>query len=277
MTFLLTDIPGTAQGWETDPDTTSARLAVFDDVVADIARRHRGVLAKPRGENDSHFLAFVEPADAVAAAIALTVAAKSHDLALRQSISTGYAELREGDYYGAIVNRTARFRSAAHPGQVVLGEPAVQAIRALPDGATLKDLGWHWLKDLETPQRAYELVHPSLVTGHPPLTSLAPPAATNLPLPLTSFVGRDDDIDTIVAAILARPSVLTITGAPGVGKSRLAAEVAVAAGRRGQTLVRLVRVRQARARHHDRTGTDADSGRHRQRRPPHRRGRRRHH
>jgi class 3 adenylate cyclase len=251
ITFLLTDVPGSAERWEAAPDATAAALARLDGLVEDAAARCGGHLVKPRGENDSHFLVFAAPADAAAAALRLGAAVASDEhIPLRMAMSTGPADLRDGDYFGPVVNHCARLRAAAHARQVVVGESTAlliapelrapaRADAPLAD-ASLVDLGWHWLKDLTHPLRAFELRHPDLPSGFAPLASLAPPAA-DLPLPLTSFVARRSELAWLRDA-LGTGAPVTVTGPPGVGKSRLAIELAAAIGRAGQSLVRVIDV-----------------------------------
>jgi class 3 adenylate cyclase len=240
VTFLLTDVPGSTGRWEAQPDETAAALVRLDEIVEAAAARFGGHVVKPRGENDSHFLVFASPAGAARAALRLAATAAAEGLVpVRMALTTGEAELVHSDYLGPVVNHCARLRAAAHAGQVVVGAPAADAMAGdLPDGVSLVDLGWHWLKDLDQPLRAFELRHPDLPSGFAPLTSMAPPAR-NLPLPLTSFVGREEERAAVDAALEAGAPV-TITGAPGVGKSRLAIEVAGSPGRAGQTLIRFL-------------------------------------
>ncbi len=146
---------------------------------------------------------------------------------LRIGVHTGEVQLRdEGNYAGPTINRTARLRDLAHGGQTVLsGATEALVVDRLPEGAWLTDLGTHPLRDLPRPERVVQLCHPDLVNEFPPLRMLKAFAATNLPVQLTSFVGRDAEL-TQLRELLAQNRVVTLTGAGGVGKTRLAIQVA---------------------------------------------------
>jgi predicted ATPase len=137
-------------------------------------------------------------------------------------IHTGPAELRGGDYYGTSVNRAARIMSVAHGGQVVISLAAQELARG--DGLEVLDLGDHRLKDLGEPERIFQVVDPELEREFPPLRSLDR-YATNLPTQVTSFVGRDHDVDRVVE-LLGEARLVTLAGTGGVGKTRLAVQVA---------------------------------------------------
>jgi predicted ATPase/DNA-binding CsgD family transcriptional regulator len=146
---------------------------------------------------------------------------------LRIGIHTGEVQLRDEDNYaGPTINRTARLRDLAHGGQTVLSgatEPLVAD--RLPEAVWLTDLGLHSLRDLPRPERVAQLCHPDLINEFPPLRTPKALAATNLPVQLTSFVGREAEL-TRVRELLAQNRVVTLTGAGGVGKTRLAIQVA---------------------------------------------------
>ena len=141
---------------------------------------------------------------------------------------TGEIQLRdEGNYAGPTINRTARLRDLGHGGQTLLsGATEALVLDRLPDDAWLTDLGTHPLRDLPRPERVVQLCHPDLVNEFPPLriaeNCLLP---TNLPVQLTSFVGRDAEL-TQLRELLAENRLVTLTGAGGVGKTRLAIQVA---------------------------------------------------
>ena len=137
-------------------------------------------------------------------------------------IHTGPSELRDGDYYGTSVNRSARIMSVAHGGQIVLS--AITHGLAHGDGIETVDLGEHRLKDLAEVERLYQVVHAGLESDFPPLRSLdAFPG--NLPVQITSFVGRGADVDRVVD-LLGEARLVTLAGTGGVGKTRLAVQVA---------------------------------------------------
>jgi predicted ATPase len=144
---------------------------------------------------------------------------------VRIALHTGETELRAGDYYGPTVNRCARLRAIAHGGQVLLSLTTAEVVRpGLTDGYSLRDMGSHRLKDLQQPERVFQLLHPSLPSDFPPLLSLQA-FANNLPQQLTSFIGREREM-TEVKRLLSSTRLLTLTGAGGCGKTRLALQVA---------------------------------------------------
>ncbi|HLZ72209.1 MAG TPA: AAA family ATPase, partial [Dehalococcoidia bacterium] len=143
------------------------------------------------------------------------------------ALLTGEADLREGDYYGSAVNRCARLRSAGHGGQILFSQTTADLVRGtLPAAASLRDLGTHRLKDLAVPETVYQLDTPGLPDAFPPLKTLdARP--NNLPVQLTSFVGREREVGEVVA-LLPRARLVTLTGPGGTGKTRLALQAAAA-------------------------------------------------
>jgi predicted ATPase/class 3 adenylate cyclase len=229
--FLFTDIEGSTRLWEDQPQAMEAALARHDDLSAALIGEHGGVLVKSRGEGDSLFAVFTRPEDAVAAALALQRALHAEPwpeaapLRVRVAVHTGEATQREGDYYGAAVNRCARLRAAAHGGQILLSGATREAVHAsLPEGVSLLDLGTHRLRDLARPERIYQVQHPALPRDFPLLRSLDA-RANNLPEQPTSFIGRAKEIEE-VRAFLRNTRLLTLSGAGGCGKSRLGLEVA---------------------------------------------------
>lgn len=231
VTFLLTDIEGSTRLWEAHGGAMRAALARHDALADSLITEHQGALVKSRGEGDSLFAVFSGATDALAAALTLQRAFLSEPwpeglpLRVRMALHTGEAELREGDYYGAAVNRCARLRAAAHGGQVLLSLATEELVReALPEGASLRDLGQHRLRDLATAEHVYQLQHPDLPRGDAPLRSLQA-FRHNLPVQLTSFVGREREMAE-VERLLVTTHLLTLTGAGGCGKTRLSLQVA---------------------------------------------------
>ena len=170
--------------------------------------------------------AFARASDAVAAALALQRAPLA-PIRLRIGVHTGEVQLRdEGNYAGPTINRTARLRDLGHGGQTVVSgatEPLV--VDRLPEGVWLTDLGTHPLRDMPRPERVVQLCHPDLVNEFPPLRTPKAVAASNLPVQLTSFVGREAEL-TQLRELLAENRLVTLTGAGGAGKTRLAVQVA---------------------------------------------------
>ncbi len=231
VTFLFTDVEGSTTLWERHPDQMRAALARHDALIESLVAQHGGKLVRPRGEGDSRFAVFARATDAVAAAAALQQALHAEPwpaetpLRVRVALHTGEADLRDGDYYGPAVNRCARLRAAAHGGQVLLSQATAGLVRgALPPGAALHDLGEQRLRDLARPQHVFHLVVPGAAADFPSLRLPdAPPH--NLPLELTSFVGRERELAT-ARELLAQHRLLTFTGPGGTGKTRLALHVA---------------------------------------------------
>lgn len=189
---------------------------------------HDGNVFKTVG--DAFCAAFHNVADAIAAALDAQRRLEAEDwsgvdgLKVRMAIHTGHTDERDGDYFGPAVNRVARLLAIGHGGQVLVsGASADLSQGELPPRAALRDLGEHRLKDLTHPEQVYQLVAPGLASDFPPLRSLEA-LPNNLPLQITSFVGRDVDILT-VSELLAKHRLVTLVGAGGVGKTRLALQV----------------------------------------------------
>jgi predicted ATPase len=187
-----------------------------------------------RTEGDAFRAAFLTAPDALAAAVAaqrlLRAEQWSTEIApilVRMALHTGVGEVRSGDYVGAHLNRAARIMSAAHGGQVLLSQATFDLVRdLLPEGVTLRDLGDHRLKDLQRPERIHQLVVPGMPSDFPPLQTLEN-RPNNLPIQRGLLVGRERELDEI-QGLLLRPEVgvLTLVGPGGIGKTRLALQVA---------------------------------------------------
>lgn len=211
----------------------AAAMVRHDALFESIVERHGGAVVRPRGEGDSRFAVF-ERAGGAAAAIAEFQQAMfseqwptSTTLRVRAALHTGEAALRDGDYYGSTVNRCARLRALAQGGQTLLSQTTTQLIwENLPAGVTCLDLGEHTLKDLTRPERVYQLVIPGVPSEFPPLQNITV-RPINLPIPATTFVGRERQIDAVCRRLLD-PTVrlVTLIGPGGAGKTRLAMHVA---------------------------------------------------
>src|SRR6202795_2536802 len=164
--------------------------------------------------------------DAVACALQLQRAPLA-PIRLRIGVHTGEVQLRdEGNYIGTTVNRTARLRDLAHGGQTVLSSTTEDLVLdLLPADAWLTDLGSHQLRDLPRPERVVQLCHPDLRNDFPTLRTSETVVVQHLPVQFTSFVGRETEMND-VRQILADNRLVTLTGAGGVGKTRLAVQVA---------------------------------------------------
>jgi predicted ATPase/class 3 adenylate cyclase/DNA-binding CsgD family transcriptional regulator len=226
VTLLLADIEGSTGLWEADREAMTAAVAQLDRTITELVSAHRGVRPVEQGEGDSFVVAFTRASDAVAFAFDLQ-RAPLEPIRLRIGIHTGEVQLRdEGNYIGPTINRAARLRDLAHGEQVVLSGVAHAVVGDLiPAGAWLTDLGSHQLRDLPQPERVLQLCHPDLRSEFPPLRTTKVAHSQHLPIQLTNFIGRQDEIADL-RRLLDVSRVVTLTGAGGMGKTRLAIEVA---------------------------------------------------
>ena len=227
VTFLFTDMEGSTRAWETHPSEMHAALKQHDEIVAKEVQAHTGAIILERGEGDSVFAVFARASDAVAAACEIQRTMRKESwpahlpMRVRIAIHTGEAD---ADYRGPHVNRAARIRAIGHGGQILISGVTAGIVHgALPDGASLIDLGQHRLRDVSEMERVFQLVHPDLRADFPPLKSLSN-FRQNLPVQLTSFIGREQERE-IVHALLADHRVVTLIGSGGCGKTRLAIQV----------------------------------------------------
>ncbi|MDQ4076416.1 MAG: adenylate/guanylate cyclase domain-containing protein [Chloroflexota bacterium] len=208
VTFFFTDIVGNTRLWEQHPNGMREAMRRHDALVEGTVEAHGGQVVRPRGEGDSRFAIFARASEAVAAACALQQALAAEDwplpdpLRIRLALHTGEADLRAGDYYGSDVNRCARLRSLAHPGQTLLSLTTAQLARdSLPEGVALKELGEHYLKDLTRPEHVFQLVVPGLVNDFPPLgrrstqVTHAPDGGSTVGATATVLAGRRGRFD----------------------------------------------------------------------------------
>jgi predicted ATPase/class 3 adenylate cyclase/DNA-binding CsgD family transcriptional regulator len=226
VTLLLGDVEGSTRLWETQPKEMTAALARLNQTVSETIAEHDGVRPVEQGEGDSFVAAFARASDAVAAALEMQRAPLA-PIRLRIGLHTGEIQLRdEGNYAGPTINRTARLRDLGHGGQTLLsGATEAMVLDGLPCDAWLSDLGNHALRDLPRPERVMQLCHPDVVNEFPPLRVSKTIASTRLPVQLTSFVGRDEQL-TQVRELLTQNRLVTLTGAGGAGKTRLAVQIA---------------------------------------------------
>ena len=225
-TLLLADVEGSTRLWETQPDEMTVALARLNRTVSEVIAAYGGVRPVEQGEGDSFVVAFTRASDAVACALELQQAPLA-PIRLRIGVHTGEVQLRDdGNYAGSTINRTARLRDLAHGGQTVLsGATEDMVVDRLPPGAWLTDLGTHPLRDLPRPERVVQLCHPDLRGDFPPLRTPKSVGVHNLPVQLTSLVGREAEIGD-VRQLLADNRLVALTGAGGAGKTRLAVEIA---------------------------------------------------
>ncbi|MGW8250860.1 MAG: adenylate/guanylate cyclase domain-containing protein, partial [Anaerolineales bacterium] len=230
VTFMFTDIEGSSRLWEQFPEAMNSTLARHDAILQQAVTSHSGYMVKTTG--DGCLAAFEMVADALTAALTAQQALQAeswqgiqpHKLRVRIGIHTGQAERHAGDYFGPVLNRTARLMSAGHGGQILVSAATAELGRdILPAQTQLVDLGEHRLKDLTRKEHIFQLVHPALQSEFPPLKSLDA-SPNNLPIQLTSFIGREKEIIEI-QGLLADARLVTLTGPGGTGKTRLSQEV----------------------------------------------------
>jgi class 3 adenylate cyclase len=228
VTFLLTDVEGSSRHWERD----AAAMSLHDELVERAVAGAGGVRPVEQGEGDSVVAAFSHATQAVACALALQREFQAAqwppgcELRIRVALHSGEALLRDaGNYVGPALNRCGRLRAVAHGGQTLVSRATYELVaERLPAGARLRPLGPQRLRDLARAEEVFELAHPDLPSGFPPLRSLDA-LPNNLPVQLSSFVGRERELAE-VGRLLADHRLVTLTGAGGCGKTRLALQVA---------------------------------------------------
>ena len=215
VTFLFTDIEGSTRLWDERPDEMREALTEHDAILRAAISSSDGVVFATGG--DGFAAAFHRVVDAVAAATQSQATLDAHPfLKVRMGIHTGEAQERDGDYFGPVVNRAARIMAAGHGGQVLLSA----ATAAVLDSTALIDLGEHSLAGLSAAVRVYQLG-----SGDFPALRSVDAVATNLPGERTEFVGRDRALAEL-ERLTATNRVITLTGVGGVGKTRLAIQLA---------------------------------------------------
>jgi predicted ATPase/class 3 adenylate cyclase len=227
--FLLTDIERSTQLWERHPDAMESCLRRHDSIIEGSVSDYGGEVIKHTGDG---FFAVFREGDPLGCALAIQVALQTEDwqgipeIRVRMALHAGTARPREGDYFGSEVNRTARLLDAGWGGQILLSSSALEYC-GIPEGAAIQDLGIHMLKDLEAPIRIFGLRHADLrLATFPPLRTLSS-RPNNLPAQVTPFIGRKREIGELRDLLLSEDCrLVTVTGIGGIGKSRLALQVA---------------------------------------------------
>lgn len=231
MTFVLGDMAGSTRLWESYPDAMPTVLARVEELVNAEAAAYGGHRPAEQGEGDNFVVAFGKAGAAVAFAAALQAALwgepwpQALPVVVRMAVHTGDARHRDGErYMGEAINRCARLRALGHGGQVLVsGATAALAAETLGADLYLRDLGTHQLRDLGHPERVAQLCGAELPAQFPPLRSLSR-MLTNLPTQITSFVGRAAELAE-ATLLLSDRRLLTLTGAGGCGKTRLAVQL----------------------------------------------------
>ncbi len=230
VTFLFTDIEGSTRMWEEHPDVMRAALARHDEILESVTAHYDGSIFSRMG--DGMAMAFGSASKALTAAIAVqenlfaepwpTVLGR---LSVRMGIHTGDAMVVDEQYLNPPLNRCARLMAIGHGGQVLVsGSTELLVHGGLPEGVELIDLGDQRLRDLSEPLRVFEVRGSGLPGPFPPLRSLSS-CPGNLPAQLTSFVGREREL-TLISDALVDHRLVTLTGTGGVGKTRLALQLA---------------------------------------------------
>jgi class 3 adenylate cyclase len=229
VTFLLTDLEGATRIWEQDPDAMTAAMVRHDEILEKTIAEHRGFVFSRMGDGIAS--AFATAGDAVSAASAIQRTLSDEPwrterpLRARIGLHTDEAVVVNDNYVSQPVNRCSRLMTTARGGQIVISGATESLVRhQLPEGMELVDLGEHRLRDLGRPIRVFELIRTGNQEDFPPLRTLdAFPG--NLPAQVSSFIGREAEVSNVCAA-LENSRVVTITGVGGVGKTRLALQVA---------------------------------------------------
>ena len=228
VTFLFTDIEGSTRLLQDVGDDYRQILAVHAGIVRDAIEAHSGLVVSTEG--DSFFAVFTSPEDAIAAAVEFQAGHEAQTwptgapVRVRAGIHTGEGAIGGDNYAGLDVHRTARISAAGHGGQVLVSNTTAVLVQDhLPSGVWLRSVGEHRLKDLIRPETLHQLVIEGLRNEFPPLKTLDG-VTNNLPVELTSFVGRSE-VDGVLSQ-LEDARIVTLTGPGGTGKTRLSLQVA---------------------------------------------------
>lgn len=236
VTFLFTDIESSTYLWQTFPDAMPAALARHHAILNEAIAERNGHVFQIIG--DSFHCAFASAPDGVSAALDAQNALRAETwgetgpLRVRMALHTDHAEVNakhyeEGEYLSGeyiVLARTARLLSAGHGGQILLSaSTAALVCEQLPRGVGLRDMGVHRVKDF-SPQQIYLVTAPELPVSFPPLKTLGS-LPNNLPVQLTSFIGREKEIQALKQQ-LNQVRMLTLTGPGGAGKTRLSLQIA---------------------------------------------------
>lgn len=229
VTFLFSDVEGSTQLLEQHGRLMGEALWRHHALLDQVVGRHGGVIFETVG--DAVYAAFQDPAAAAAAALEAQRAFATEDwgqvgrVAIRIAIHTGSVERRGDHYFGPALFRAARLQAIGYGEQTLLSGVTAELVRGtMPQGASLRDLGSHRLKDLGEPERVYQLVHPALRSRFPAVKSIGA-RPHNLPIQLTSFVGRERELSDL-RSLLAKWRLVTLVGEGGIGKTRLALQAA---------------------------------------------------
>jgi predicted ATPase/class 3 adenylate cyclase len=214
VTFLFTDVEGSTRLLQEHGDAYPDLLAEHRRMLREAFIRHNGIEVDTQG--DAFFVAFPRATGAAAAAAEAQRALEPGPIRVRMGLHTGEPVLTPDGYVGIDVHRAARIASCAHGGQILVSEATC---RLLEPGAPVHDLGQHRLKDLIGAERLFQLGEGEF----PPLRTLG---VTNLPVVSIPLVGREHELEELVALLSNGTRLLTVTGPGGTGKTRVALQVA---------------------------------------------------
>lgn len=230
VTFLLTDLEGSTRLWEHDPGAMKAAMVRHDELLEKTVAAHRGYVFARMGDGMAAAFATARDALCAAAAFQQALAAEPwgtvNPLRARVGLHTDEATVVDDSGYASLpINRCSRLMTAAHGGQTVVSGATETLMRdQLPAGTKLIDLGEHRLRDLGNPVRIFQLDDGSGPADFPPLRTLDS-FPGNLPAQVSSFIGRAAEVSSVAAALRVS-RIVTITGVGGVGKTRLAMQIA---------------------------------------------------
>jgi predicted ATPase/class 3 adenylate cyclase len=229
VTLLFTDIEGSTEKWEQEPERMADALARHDLLLRTAVEAHRGRVIKTTG--DGIYAAFDDAAQGLSAAIAIQqsvadpAATAGMSLPVRCGLHAGPAHERDNEFFGGTINRAARIMGLAYGGQVLASQAVADLVAGrLPAESSLRDLGDVRLRGIASSEHAYQVVHPGLRQVFPALRSLEV-TPNNLPKHLTSFIGREREIEE-AKELLGRTRLLTLLGIGGLGKTRLSLQIA---------------------------------------------------
>ncbi|HQU25298.1 MAG TPA: adenylate/guanylate cyclase domain-containing protein [Acidiphilium sp.] len=209
--FLFTDIEGSTKRWTIYPAAMGAALARHDAVLRAVVREAGGAVFKTTG--DGGCAVFASVGAALEATVRLQIRLGEADftavdgLKFRMGVHSGPAEFRDQDYFGLTLSRTARIMAAGHGGQILVSVAASVA-GAAPERYALRSLGVHRLRDMGQVEEIYQLTGPGLEDKFPPLRALDS-KPNNLPLQLSSFIGREAELVTM-RGLLAAHKLVTL-------------------------------------------------------------------
>jgi predicted ATPase/class 3 adenylate cyclase len=219
VTFLFTDIEGSTKLLEgVGADRYAELLGIHHNLIRGTVASHGGIVVMSEG--DAFFVVFTDHASAVQSAMAAQSALSTdvelaaHELSVRMGLHTGSATLGGDNYVGIDVHIASRISAAAHGGQILVSESVVSGTETAARG-----LGSYWLKDIAEPLHLFQLTGHGLADDFPPIAA-SPTTPHNAPVQLSTFVGRDADVQRGLS-LLETARLVTLTGTGGTGKTRL--------------------------------------------------------